>query len=266
MEKVFREIKSKISFERRTNLDFPAHIHEDIELVFVKQGRSEAYSNGKKYDLTANTVFLVFPNQVHHYSLCEHGEYIVLIMKAADLLCYNDVFSDGIPDCSVCEINNEQAKIILFLLETALSEYEKDGHDTVIDAYLTAAIGKLLKYYKIDRVKATRNKTLQILAYCSQHHKEPISIDDVANALHISKSTVSDTFSKELSIGFCDYINSLRLTNATKLLIESDHTIAEIASLSGFPTIRTFNRVFSVKYCISPSQYRNDYLQSFRQN
>lgn len=60
MQKVFREVKSRIIFESRSTLDFPAHIHEDIELVFVKKGGGIAYCDGKKYTLLENSFFWFF--------------------------------------------------------------------------------------------------------------------------------------------------------------------------------------------------------------
>ena len=38
MQGYFREIKKDIHFVKANNLDFPSHIHDDIELVFIKEG------------------------------------------------------------------------------------------------------------------------------------------------------------------------------------------------------------------------------------
>ena len=68
MQQIFRETKSRISFRSGPGLNFPAHIHDDIELVYVKHGTGSAYCDGKKYTLTDHSWFLSFPNQVHHYA------------------------------------------------------------------------------------------------------------------------------------------------------------------------------------------------------
>ena len=86
MQKVFREIKIKLQFSKEISLNFSAHIHEDIELIYVKSGGGIAFCDGKKYILSENSFFLVFPNQVHHYTECVLGEYIVLIIKPSSLL------------------------------------------------------------------------------------------------------------------------------------------------------------------------------------
>ena len=47
MQIIFREIKSKIIFLQSKNPDFPAHVHDDIELVYTKHGWGTAYCDGK---------------------------------------------------------------------------------------------------------------------------------------------------------------------------------------------------------------------------
>ena len=81
-------------------------------------------------------------------------------------------------------------------------------------------------------------------------------MEEVADKLCISRSTVSHLFNERLAMNFCDYINSLRLSDAVKLLKNGKNTITEISDLSGFSTIRTFNRAFLKRYGISPSEYR----------
>ncbi len=256
MQKIFREIKNELTLEHKVNIDFPAHVHDDIELVFVKNGGGTAFCDGKKYILQENSFFLVFPNQVHQYCDCSDGDYIVLIVKPYELLYYKDAFTEGTPASAVWQWEEKLNNNIPYLLETALYEYENDGHDPVIDAYLTALLGKLLKFFEINKLNQPNNTVIGILKYCSDHYKEQLTVGDVADALHISKSSVSHIFSTHLSINFCDYINSLRLSDAIKLLDNKKFSVTEVSYMSGFSTIRTFNRVFKLKYGITPTEYR----------
>ena len=97
MEQIFREIKSQFYFRQRNSIDFPAHIHDDIEVVFVQNGTGTAWCDGKAYHLTDGDWFLVFPNQVHRYTEVKTGDYYVLILKPSDLLRYQQVFRTGAP-------------------------------------------------------------------------------------------------------------------------------------------------------------------------
>ena len=255
MEKVFRQIKKEIIFGSRKTLDFPAHMHDDIELVYVKNGGGVAYCDGERYTLSENSFFMVFPNQVHHYSECVEGEYILLIVKPVVLLSYTDVFEQCVPRHAVWHFDKGSDDNTVYLMELAMKEFERDGYSTVIEAYLTALFGKLFEFCKPQKKRSSHDIALQILQYCAKHYKGDITVEDVANALHISRSSVSHIFGSRFSMNFCDYINSLRLADAVKLLKTKDYSMTEISYMCGFSTIRTFNRAFLKKYGVPPSKY-----------
>lgn len=255
MESVFREVKAQIEFYNKQSIDFPAHIHEDVELVYVKQGRCTAVCDGRKYTLREQDCFLAFPNQVHHYTEGTRGEYYVLIMKPSRLLSYGELFLEGVPLSAVCCPGQDT----VYLLETAYKEYKRDGYSKIIAAYLTAMMGKLLKYYSIENSGVRQDTVLQILNFCAEHYRENISVADIAENLHISRSSVSHIFSSRLGIHFCDYINALRLSDAVELLKNRSYTMTQIANRTGFSTIRTFNRAFAKQYGVAPSVYKKSF-------
>ena len=252
MQNIFREIKTQISFRCRTGIDFAAHIHDDLELVYVKRGGGLAYCDGRQYTLTDGCFFLAFPNQIHHYINCPDGKYIVLIMKPSRLLHLIGYFEDGQPESAVCDGEPELA----ILLEMALTEFQQEGDSCVLDGYLTAFFGKLLKRYTIEKTDLSRSCVLSILQYCARNFRENISIKNISEQLHISPSHISHIFNRRLHISFSDYINALRLNEAAKLLANYGFTVAEVANLAGFPTIRTFNRAFQKHYGMTPTTYR----------
>ena len=256
MHSIFREVKQQLHFKCHQHVDFPAHVHDDIELVYVRQGRGTAYCDGQKYTLAPGTFFLAFPNQIHHYADDIAGEYIVLIAKPNRLLRYSETFLEGQPEAAVWNAAQEQNDGTAVLLEQALREFRQDGDSGTMDDYLTLIFGKLLRHYRIVRDPVSRDCVLNILQYCSQQYRDPLSIGILAEQLHISRSHISHIFSARLSISFCEYVHSLRLSAALSLLESGSLNITEVSDLAGFPTIRTFNRVFRRKYGISPSQYQ----------
>ena len=149
MQTIFREIKSKICFRQIINPDFPAHVHDDIEMIYTKRGQGTAYCDGKKYTLADGTWFLAFPNQVHHYADCANGEYFLLIIKPSDLLRYGQNFLMGTPESAVAQLEKGQDNNMEYLLETAFGEYQKEGYSDVIAAYLTVIFGKLLPFLRL---------------------------------------------------------------------------------------------------------------------
>ena len=84
-----------------------------------------------------------------------------------------------------------------------------------------------------------------------------ISLDILSAELGLSVSYISRFFSSKLKMSFSDYINGMRLSEAVTLLNDSKLTITNISSITGFPSIRTFNNAFMKQYGMTPSQYRN---------
>lgn len=257
MQNIFREFKQNIEFFNTTALDFSAHVHENLELVYTVRGSGNAYCDGKKYSLSENSFFLAFPNQIHRYTDCD-GEFFVLIIRPSILLNYGNIFLEGRPESAVCNFEKGTDDNMSFLLKTAYKEFRRDGYNSVIDAYLTVFFGKLLQYYKINKSHTSQDTVLRILQYCSQHFTEAISINDISTELNISQSCISHTFSSRITLSFNDYINSLRLSHSIQYLKNKNYSITEIAELSGFSTLRTFNRAFRKQYNMTPSDYRNN--------
>ncbi len=258
MRNIFKEVKTKIQFQRRVRVDYFAHIHEDIEVVFVKKGNATAFCEGKKYELCQNSFFLVAPYQVHRYIDSIQGEYILLVIKPSKLLRYGDVFAGGVPKTPVLQLDNDSD--VAKVLEAALEEYIAEGYSGVLEGYLTAFFGKLLKYYNFDNGKAKNDTARQILQYCIEHYRESITVGDIARELNVSRSCVSHIFSSRFAINFCDYINSLRLLDAIELLKNESLSITSVALMSGFSNLRTFNRAFLKQYSTTPTAYRREIL------
>ena len=85
-----------------------------------------------------------------------------------------------------------------------------------------------------------------------------LTLTALAAKLHTNRTTLSHYINTVLGYSFYDYINSLRLTHAKKLLSDSRCSLTqeEIAEQSGFNSISTFRRAFAKQYGMSPAEYR----------
>ena len=83
-----------------------------------------------------------------------------------------------------------------------------------------------------------------------------LDIQWIADHLNLSYSHVRRMFKEEVGINFLDYLNSIRVEHAKSLLANSDLTIAEIATMSGYNNDQSFNRFFKKHEGITPGMYR----------
>ena len=95
----------------------------------------------------------------------------------------------------------------------------------------------------------------QILQLLYEYHSN-ITLSDLTQHFHRSKSSISHLFKKENGMTIRTYCNKLKLEDAKKLLLKTDIPITEVALNVGFNDTSYFIHLFKNKYGISPLQYR----------
>ena len=84
-----------------------------------------------------------------------------------------------------------------------------------------------------------------------------LSLKEISQSLHVHPTYLSREFSKYFDdLSFGDYIRKLRIEKAIQLLNESEHSLAEIAYLTGFSDQSHFNRIFKKTTGKNPSAFR----------
>lgn len=92
--------------------------------------------------------------------------------------------------------------------------------------------------------------------YAAAHFREPIGLNDAADAAGVNSTYLSYLFSQEMGTGFSNYLLNLRMEYAKKLLEESNLKMREVAEKSGFNDYHYFSKVFKKMNQISPAEYR----------
>ena len=83
-----------------------------------------------------------------------------------------------------------------------------------------------------------------------------ITLNDVANELHLSPNYFSTLFKNETGITFREYALNCRMERAKEMLLNWEKSIAEIGFLLGYEDISHFNRAFKNTIGCTPSQFR----------
>ena len=108
------------------------------------------------------------------------------------------------------------------------------------------------------------NKTfITIYRYVEKNYLKQINITQLSDEFHINACYLSQLFKKETGCTFTDYLSNKRIEYSSKLLLETDLKINEIAELSGFNDYFYFSRVFSKIMNCSPTEYRRNKIRLF---
>jgi AraC-like DNA-binding protein len=93
--------------------------------------------------------------------------------------------------------------------------------------------------------------------------EEKVSLEEAAQLSNLSVSAFSRFFKSRVNKSFSDFLTEVRISNACKLLHETDLNISEISYECGFFTISNFNKLFKEQVKMTPLQYRREFLQTF---
>ena len=93
-------------------------------------------------------------------------------------------------------------------------------------------------------------------AYMAGHHADPIGLNEVANAMHVSTFYFCKMFKKATGMTFTDYVGRVRVEKAKNLLLNPHLRVSEIAYAVGFQSLTHFNRVFRELTGESPTNFR----------
>ena len=241
-------------------LDFGMSHHSNIEIIFLYEGETNVWVGNKSAVRASDgDVIIIFPNQQYRYETQKKEDHILMVADIKRFGEFLSVFSSYSPISNVIKgaaRDKELCELVRSITRT-YKEDRSDYRDAVLKGYVTALLGRLLSMAELKKNEIEDTNTVgEIMSYCNLHFRERLSLEVLERELHISKYYISHVINEKLSVGFNDYINSIRINEASRLLIESDRTVKEISAEVGFGTVRTFDRAFKKQKGETAREYR----------
>lgn len=95
-----------------------------------------------------------------------------------------------------------------------------------------------------------------ILVYMQENFNRRITLDELAELVHLNKSYMIRLFRRNTNMTPIAYLNKFRISQAKKILLHSDCSIGEVASTCGFENEAYFIYCFRCECGITPEAYR----------
>lgn len=129
-----------------------------------------------------------------------------------------------------------------------------------LDSQFTRLMEHLFAFYQDRREKNLARPIVKAQMFIASHYgDELLSLESVSEVVNLNSSYFSALFKKNCKIGFSEYLVDIRITQAKKLLAESDRSISEIAQQVGYHDPKHFSKVFKKVCQIKPNEYRKLY-------
>jgi len=230
------------------------HINSELEIIVVTRGRIDVTVGDATIEVLKGEAVFILPYETHAFSPIDDSEGRVYM------------FSFSLVEDFYNRHGGSDAKSGKFALSEELCaflSYATPNAERTPDEFNAKSIffPLVCEYLKVSTPTPLHNNkhalsVRRIVDHIHENITEKITLSSVSQALGISSAAISEILREYTGIAFTDFVNNLRLEKAVHLLHDCDISITEAAYLSGFGSIRNFNRIFFDTLGITPSEYK----------
>jgi AraC-like DNA-binding protein len=258
----------------KDSFDFPIHSHEEFELNFIMNAKGCQRIIGDHIEeIDDLELVLVGPNLQHAWFThkCKSKE-----IKEITIQFHRDLFDEKF-------LNRNQLNFIKVMFEKSVrgilfsKKIVQQVASRVMELENKFGFNSMLELMSILHDIST-SKNMRILSdlsfnntelgshnsrrvekafdYMNKNFDKQISLKEVSNIANMSEVGFSRFFKQRTGITFVNSLNEIRLGNASRLLIDTSNSIAEVAYHCGFNNLSNFNRIFKSKKGCTPKEFR----------
>ncbi|MBS6196349.1 MAG: AraC family transcriptional regulator [Clostridiales bacterium] len=256
----YEKKNQKLQIDLTEDMQFPAHLHSDIEFFFVLEGTACLEVKNKRQTLRAGECALIFPEEIHRYASQEKNKGLMIIFHQAAAGPFLRFFQKFSPEDPFLTLDRIPADVALAVRRLTDDTVRSDF--LLSTAWIQVILANLfpLLTLKEQTVGEETDLAFRTIQYVAKHFQEPLTLELLAKKLHVNKYYLSHTISDRLQMNFREYLNEIRLDYAMHLIQSSGLSLTQIWGESGFESQTSFNRVFRKKMNMTPREYRNSLL------
>ena len=257
------------------------HWHPEIELIYVLDGKVEALIDEESFILEPGQGIMVNQNVLHAFRRVEGYEavFVSIVFHPCFIFGYgtaalsvkylNPIVNN--PDMKYLILNDgdpHTGPVITCMKQVQdLYNSHEFGYEIACKAALCSLWNVLLKLPQHSKSSVAKSKRIlndeerikNAIVFIEDHFAEPITLDEIAASIHISKSECCRCFQRVLRVTPFEYLLKYRIFYATKLMQQQDPAASSISNLAitvGFGNISYFNKVFKRVLNMTPTEYK----------
>lgn len=262
----------------KEGFDFPLHFHEELELNFIKNAKGAKRVIGDHFEEIEELELVLVGSNLQHAWFTHHCKTKEIVEITIQF--HKDLFDDKF--LSRNQLNfirtmlEKSGRGILFSKETTLqlaprllALEKKQGFDSILelmsilhdlsisrnmrllsDASFSTALE--LSNFNSRRIK-------KVLEHINKNFDKEVTLNDAAKLINMTDVSFSRFFKQRTGYTFIDNLIYVRLGHASRILIDTTQSVAEVAYNCGFNNISNFNRAFKKKKGCTPKEFRENF-------
>lgn len=252
------------------------HWHEELQFTLVTKGKIFIQVNGVTHELKAGHAIFINRGVLHvSKEVDKNSEYVSFNFPEKLLAFYSDSlmgnnyvlpYTDSLFLSLEIRPETEWQSTMLEILWSLKDKFNDKGYwgreyeisIMTVQLWLTMITNiSLASVESSKHIKQQQERIQLMISYIHQNYASNLSLQEIADAAHLSVSECTRSFKKTLHTTPYDYLIKYRIKKGAELLYASEYTITEVASRVGFNHVNHFIQSFKKQYNQTPKEYRS---------
>lgn len=262
------------SFEGK---NVPIHWHNDLEINLIREGEAVFQVYQKSYRVRTGEGFLLNRNVPHSCSSPgnEHVRYSTILVRPDFLYgdfgsdverkCFQPFLQNSAIPCIYLTGFDENGKEILQKLNQVEEAFDRKRfcYELKIKGLLCEAFAMILYGHRQELTKFVPanlqelERLEKMLNYLNIHFTEVISLQDLADQVHLSREVCCRLFKKMTGKTITGYLEEYRVNKSFSLVQSGQYSMIQITEMVGFSNPSRFASAFRKRFGCNPGEYHS---------
>lgn len=230
----------------------------DFQIIYIAAGKAHFFLDGQDVVVNAGYMVLYQPKEMQRYVYYGVDQTEVFWVHFTGSEVKNILKSYGIPLTGHVFYTGkfpEYQKLFQDMIqELQLCRPHYEEYLSLLLRHLFILISRQLDVGP-RLTEHVQNEMEAAIRHFSENYNTEIIIDDYAASMHRSTTWFIRSFKQYTGMTPMQYIISVRIANAQRLLATGDYNVTEVASIVGYDNPLYFSRLFKKRTGLAPSEY-----------
>lgn len=269
------------------------HAHDFIEIAYVVSGKGLHYvganANENVYEVSKGDLFIINYNIPHEfrsykaetepklwvYNCIFRPEFLdYRLVNCKDFqnitqhFLFRSIFPEEVPFGNCLKLQGKESRETEEIYEKMYREFslKEHGYIEILRAYVIQLLITIFRLYKkknvlSDKLESHRQEIInKVIRYMKDNYTQELKLEDLSTIAFLSPNYFSKLFKECTSMTVSEYMQRIRIDQASRLLKTTENKIIDIAYQVGYKDIKHFNLIFKRINGKTPSEYRKTFI------
>ncbi len=269
METLSFKIRSYARYEYEKGAEGTLHIHAYTEIMFITEGKGWICLSNEKIPVQRGMIIVVKPGVKHAEFAAANAKLEMAFFGVSQVSLETEGMKKhaGGKGIYCMDFSSRYEKAFNYVRQIEREYAQKKGFwQYALASRFNSFIVFIMRAFQFTERKEEQethtNVATMLYSHLRASYQQDISLESLAKRFNLSKYYIAHMFKREYGVSIISKLNEIRCDEAHNMLMDSDYSVTEIASIVGFNSVAHFSATYKKRYGISPREARQKFQQS----